>query len=251
MAYLIKENQKSTTVRSYVSAIKAVLTDINIPVNEDTYLLNSLTHACRLMKDSFTTRLPIQCDMLNLVLKTTYRHHLGAGQLYIAHLYLALFSTAYYGLFRVGELTESDHVIKVCNIHIGSNKNKILFTLKSSKTCGKHTFPQTMKISSLANSSSTYLCPFEILRMYLSLRLHALHHEENFFIFGNRTPVAPHHFRSMLKAMIQMAGINAQPYSTHSLRAGRAMDLLKLGLSVETIKKLGWWKSNAVYTYLK
>ena len=60
-----------------------------------------------------------------------------------------------------------------------------------------------------------------------------------------------HHFRSMLKAMIAKSGINAQAYSTHCLRSGRALDLMKLGLSIKTIKKLGRWKSNTVYAYLK
>ena len=40
-------------------------------------------------------------------------------------------------------------------------------------------------------------------------------------------------------------------YGTHSLRSGRTCDLYKLGLSVETIKKIGRWKSNAVFRYLK
>ena len=90
-AYLIKENRKSTTVRSYVSAIKAVLADINVLVDENRCLLNSLTRACKLTRDSFTVRLPIQKDMLNVLLSTTYKYHLHEGQPYIAHLYVALF----------------------------------------------------------------------------------------------------------------------------------------------------------------
>ena len=51
-------------------------------------------------------------------------------------LYMALFSTAYFGLFRVGELTASKHVVKAVNVRIGQNKNKILFILDSSKMHG-------------------------------------------------------------------------------------------------------------------
>ena len=67
-AYLIKENRKSTTVKSYISAIKAVLADINVTVNENTYLLNSLTRACRLTRDSYSIRMPIQRELLNVIL---------------------------------------------------------------------------------------------------------------------------------------------------------------------------------------
>ena len=35
----------------------------------------------------------------------------------------------------------------------------------------------------------------------------------------------------------------------HGIRLGHVTDLLNLGVSVETIKKLGRWKSNAVYVY--
>ena len=71
-AHLIHNNRKAATVKSYISAIKAVLSDINIVVNEDKYLLQSLTKACKLQNDQVTIRLPIHKDMLNLVLKTTY-----------------------------------------------------------------------------------------------------------------------------------------------------------------------------------
>ena len=135
------------TVKSYISAIKAVLADINIRVSEDRYLLNSLIRACRLHKaTSIRLRVPIQRPMLNMILKTTVNHFLDLGQVYLANLYAAMFSTAYYGLFRVGELAHSDHSVKGCDVHIGTNKNKILFILRSSKTHSKSSEPQIIKI---------------------------------------------------------------------------------------------------------
>ena len=54
-----------------------------------------------------------------------------------------------------------------------------------------------------------------------------------------------------LKIMLQRAGFNQLLYDTHSLRSGRRVDLVKYGISVETVKDLGRWKSNAVFIYLK
>ena len=51
--------------------------------------------------------------------------------------------------------------------------------------------------------------------------------------------------------MLTQAGYNSKLYTFHSERSRRALDLLKLGLSVETIKRLGRWKSNAVFRYLR
>ena len=47
-----------------------------------------------------------------------------------------------------------------------------------------------------------------------------------------------------------MIGLEEVNYDTHSLRIGCAKDLQKAGLSVESIKDIGRWKSNAVYQYL-
>ena len=57
--------------------------------------------------------------------------------------------------------------------------------------------------------------------------------------------------RSVLKTAIKRMGLNPSLYTVHGTRGGRANDLLSMGLSVEAIKKLGRWKSNAVYVYLK
>ena len=57
--------------------------------------------------------------------------------------------------------------------------------------------------------------------------------------------------RSCLKNVLRECGFNERLYGTHSLRSGRTDDLLKLGLLVETIKKLGRWKSNAIFKYLQ
>ena len=95
------------------------------------------------------------------------------------------------------------------------------------------------------------MCLFALLKAYISNRGPALNAKEQFFVFADGSLVAPHHMRNTLKAILTLAGFNAQFYSTHSLCVGRTSDLLHIGLFVETIKKLGRWKSNAVFNYLR
>ena len=45
--FLIQQRRKSTTIRSYISAIKSVLRDDGEELNEDIFLLKSLTRACK------------------------------------------------------------------------------------------------------------------------------------------------------------------------------------------------------------
>ena len=83
-----------------------------------------------------------------MILKQVKSDFHEVGQVYLATLYQALFSTAYFGLFRVGELTTRTHPVLARNVHIGSNKRKMLLLLQTSKTHGKGNKPQLIKISS-------------------------------------------------------------------------------------------------------
>ena len=74
---------------------------------------------------------------------------------------------------------------------------------------------------------------------------------EQFFVFRDKSPVKPCHMRATLKAILRQLRLNASLYDTHSFRAGRATDLQNFGYDIEEIKKLGRWRSNAIYQYLK
>ena len=174
-------------------------------------------------------------------------------------LYHALFSTAYYGLFGVGELTCSPHVVKAADMHIGINKKRIMFVLQSSKTHSKSDLPQKIKITSASLTSKSHtkkmvlenFCPYNLLRKFLAVRPPQQTVNEQFFVFSDSSPVSPSNFRTCLKTVLELARINSNDYSTHSFPIGRGCDLIKLGVSVETIKHLGRWQSNAVFAYLK
>ena len=148
VGYLINQNKRSQTVKSYISAIKSVLREDGVELNEDKFLLNAITRACKLKNDRVRTCLPIWRNLLNVILNLTRQHFNNASQNYLEKLYLAIFSTAYYGLFRIGELGLSPHTITVTDVHVALNKRKMLFILRSSKTHGKYTKPQMVKITS-------------------------------------------------------------------------------------------------------
>ena len=196
--------------------------------------------------------------MVKTLIDTTQRHFLSINQVYLAHLYKAIFATAYYGLFRIGELTKSDHVMSVGDVQAGTNKKKLSFTLRSSKTHSKCHRPQIVKIDSTSknektnkiNDNSTF-CPYDLINNYVVRRPGYKIKDEQFFVFSDNSPVQPHHVRSTLKLILCLAGYAPEDFCFHTFRAGRASDLLDFGLSVETIKKIGRWKLNAIFAYLK
>ena len=93
-------------------------------------------------------------------------------QWYLECLYKAIFAISYYGLMCIGEVTFSEHVLKAKNVHVATNKDKLLLVLYSSKTHDEGCRPQKIKITSnrtelLGNYCYRNFCPFKIMRIFL------------------------------------------------------------------------------------
>ena len=88
---------------------------------------------------------------------------------------------------------------------------------------------------------------------FIEVRGSYLDDAEPFFIFRDRTPVTTDHARKLLRKMLCSFGLEAEAelYDMHSLRIGRASDLIKQNYSIEQVKRMGHWKSNAVYKYIR
>ena len=163
-------------------------------------------------------------------------------------MYRALFALGYYGLFRVGELTYSTHVVKACNVHVGINKQKILVIIYTSKSHSKANIPQKIKITSneCQNERQELTCPFKLMREFISIQGNFHSFQEPLFIFIDGNLVTPTHTNKILNSAIASLGLDPTIYSFHSLRIGRTTDLMKAGFAIEKIKQLGRWCSNAV-----
>ena len=270
-AFLVQKGNQSATIRSYVSAIKTILKADKYEWNDQKVLLGSLARACKLSNDTLKCRLPIQKGLLELILFEIQRIY--PKQPYLCKLYQAILCLGYYGLMCIGELTLStngvnDHSIKNRNIHIGTNKDKILVILYTSKTHDESTYLQQIKISSLQeqqkvtrrreqtgslHAKHSFFCPFRALRDYITLKAQdrSMPGEQNFFIFRDGVPVYPVNVWLLLCNVISRLNLDASLYNCQSLRIGHATDMMKAGIPVDTIKKLGRWKSNAIYKYLR
>ena len=142
------------------------------------------------------------------------------------------------------------------DVFLGDNKRKFLLILRHSKTHTKEMFPQMIKISATSTKTKkkkqTVFCPFRLLKNYSHRRGPYKNSSEQFFVFSDRSPVKAKHMSNCLKIILKKTGFQKEFYGTHSLRGGgRCSDLYKLGIQIEVIKKLGHWKSNVVYQYLK
>ena len=114
-------------------------------------------------------------------------------------------------MMRVGEVTESPHVLRARNVHMAINKDKLLMVLYTSKTHDLRHRPQKIKITSSKRDKGMHrhFCPFLVLRKYISLRGNYLEDSEPFFIFRDGQPVKPHQAYQVLKKMISNTGLDS------------------------------------------
>ena len=194
-------------------------------------------------------------------------------QPYLETMYITAFLMLYYGLMRVGEISDSPHTVKAVNVHKSNcrNKDNMLIILYSSKTHNLGSHPQIIKLigqktievtdsnkeitcystKSPKNLGNKQFCPVRWLKAYISLRPPIINNQENLFIFRDRNTLKPNHLRSLLRGIIKSLQLDETLYDTHSFRIGRATSLFKEKVPVDQIKELGRWKSNAVYKYLR
>ena len=217
-----------------------------------------MTGACHLKNDKVLTRLPIQCGLLKLILFEVQRLK-TQDQPYLSLLYKTIFILGYYGLFRAGELTYGEHVIKAGNVHVAGNKEKTLVILYSSKMHNKGQAPQRIKITSHNADGRAigyvhrFFCPFVLVCQFIRFWGNFHFNNDQFFIFNNGDPVKPSHARHILKSCLKRLGLSPECYNLHSFRCGRATDMQKFNYSLEEIRRAGRWKtkSNSVFRYLR
>ena len=171
-------------------------------------------------------------------------------------MYRTIFLLGYYGLFRIGELTSGPHPVRAADVHIGINKDKMLFILHTSKTHGYESRPQKIKV--VANKASPiktkhrFFCPFCSSREYLALRGNYKTDMDPFFIFRDQQPVTPPHIQKVLKTALKAIRLKPSNYAFQSLRIGHCTEMVtKLKVPISQVKLAGRWRSNVVYKYIR
>ena len=203
---MVSKGAKSTMIRSYLSAIKAVLKDDEYQWDDNKVILDSLIKGCRLINDKVKTRLPIHVKLLELMLFEIARIY--GTQPFLKILYQTILSMGYYGMFRISELVRGcEHFMRAHNVNVAHNREKILVILYTSKTNGKESRSQKIKITSNSQSldmsknsickGNRFFCPFTLVREYMRHRGGYVSEEEPFFIFSDGSPVWDHHLRKI------------------------------------------------------
>lgn len=164
-----------------------------------------------------------------------------------AKVFKAIFSMAYFGLFRISELVAttlsgSSNQIKRKDVAITTNEQFMSVTLRIHKT-SQHGPPITLKLP----REKTHPCPVLAMLEYLSLKPAGT----SAFSHSNGLPVTRQQVTAVLNKCLTRAGHSTQNFKTHSFRIGRATDLAIRGVPETDIMKLGRWSSQAYKKYIR
>ena len=96
LGYLIEHRgMQSSTIKSYLSAIKKTLVMDGYKWNDNLVLIRSLAKACKIVNDTVRTRLLINCNLLEILLFEVQCFFTFKNQYYLEILYKTIFIMCY------------------------------------------------------------------------------------------------------------------------------------------------------------
>lgn len=237
---------KSTSITSMVSAISYIHNIKGYRNPTEAFLIKKLLRATKLTSHS-DNRKPITIPILKALLEALT---LVTTTSTVLLLFRAMFLVAFFGLFRIGEITFSQrgshNVIMRKNLELHKNKQSNSFAIIHLHSY-KHSLGQRAKIA-LKQQQTPSLCPVKALRKYLR---HNPNLKGQLFSLPCGNPVSSSFFRQMLKKCVRICKLPSSQYTAHSFRIGGATHAFTQGLSASQIKQLGRWKSTAYLKYIR
>ncbi|CAG2241562.1 unnamed protein product [Mytilus edulis] len=168
---------------------------------------------------------------------------------YEAALFSAVFSVAFFGLLRVGEITtsKSKSVINGSNLTISDilvRRKVLVLRVRWSKTDQK-----VKSVTLLIAENGKNYCPVRLINEYLKVRPTC--NNTDLFIHYTGMPLTRYQFSSILEKALHFLHISKGHFRSHSFRIGGATELARQGVSEEVIMRLGRWKSHAYSRYIR
>ena len=187
-------------------------------------------------------RLPITIGILVQLMNSVDQvvsHH------YHKVLLKAMLSVGFFGLMRIGELTQSkEHLVP---LHM-DQLNFTPYYMSINITHFKHNQKLKPVEIPIQRQSIQEICPVYHMSAYLLLRGFQ---QGPLFAFQTLTPVPRQFFSKNLGALLSFTGFQGDRYKSHSLRIGGASYYASLGYSDSQIRLLGRWDSNAFVKYIR
>ena len=242
VAYLHDEGYAPASIVSYVSAIAYVHKLLGLPDPTSANIVQKLIAGATKVYSPKPSRLPITIIILHRII-------LGIDEIVQVHyhkiLLKAMFTTAFFGLMRIGEVTMSKHKsVPLLLDQLQLNIDQAVINI----THFKHNKSNKPVPIPLQRQDNYQICPVYNISQYLLLRGRA---PGPLFAFPGPCPVPREFFSKHLKQLISLAGYDIKRYQAHSFRIGGASYYAELGYTDAQLRLLGRWGSNAFIRYIR
>lgn len=244
IAHMFERNYSPASISSTVSALSYVHKIYNLPDATQNFMVKKILYGAHKASKSPDYRLPITTSILGKLLRAL---EFTVPNYFNRTLLQCIFSVAFHGFFRLGELiakspAQTPYIIQKQDVIFTADSN-VQITLRHSKTMQ---IPHPIIIH--LSQAPIEVCPVKFLQTYFSTHNHT---EGPMFQNHAGSQVSYHFVTQNLQKAVSFIGLNPQFYKGHSFRIGAATEAAKRGLSQIEIQKLGRWKSDAFQKYIR
>jgi integrase len=161
-----------------------------------------------------------------------------------------IFSVAFHGFFRIGELIATNptcftRVVAFEDITVSNHsENKVYIRLRHTKNM----LSKDNLLVTLVPSQDRDICPVALVKKFLALRGGI---SGPLFSYPGGTPISRHWFTQRLGECLRFAGLDPAFFKGHSFRIGAATEAAANGWSDAQIRRAGRWKSDAFKSYIR
>ena len=242
VAYLYTRHFSPSSMVSYTSALGYVHRLLGYFDPTSATLIQKLLAGATKIAPTIDPRLPITVIILHRLCQATVQH---VKVHYHQVLLRAMFTTAFFGLMRLAELTVTKHGQVIISIdQLSMSPQQAIINI----THFKHNHSAKPVDVPLSAHPSQTICPVYNLAVYLQFRGYA---PGPLFSFQSGKSVARRFFTKHLSFLLTAIGYDVARYKSHSFRIGGASFYADLGYSDSQIRLLGRWNSNAFIPYIR
>lgn len=246
VAYLA-ESMAASSIKNYLNVVRIMHIEKGLtnPLKED-YQLHCVIRGVRRIKgDTVHRKLPLMPYHLQFILAGLDLQKATDCNIWAAIL------VAFFGMFRrsnvvppsSGAFDQQRHTRRR-DIKIFSDRAEI--TIRWSKTIQ---YRERQHVLPLPRIKGAILCPVTALHRAFSLTPWAAA-DGPAFVTSSKGLVTTDDLVQAIKSGVVRAGGDPQDYSGHSLRRGGASLAYRCGVPIETIRKIGDWKSDSYKSYI-
>ena len=250
VAYLSLRGLAPATVASYVSGVAYFHKIRSWPDPTKDFVVSKLLAGCRRSGHSCDGRWPLTVPVLTHIVQILPDVCLSQFE---AQLFRAVMLCAFFGFMRIGEFAAISRyrtqrsLLLDTDVHfqaLGQPDASVLLTFRHTKT-NQVGPPQVVR---LVQCEDMRVCPVRALIAFAQVRPNL---PGSFFCHFDGQALTQYQFNATFRKALSFVGLERSSFRAHSFRIGAASCAAARGVSLDDIKTMGRWTSEAARSYIR